>query len=120
MKARLMLATVTLAALTTVAAACGGGGDDGAASASGTGGRLSLVAYSTPQEAYAKLIPAFQKTAAGKDVQFEESFGAAGDQSRAVEAGQKADIVEFALQSDMDRLVDADMVAKSWSQNQYH
>ena len=45
--------TLTLAsvALTAVAlAACGG---------SSSGGGLSLVAYSTPKEAYAALIPAF-------------------------------------------------------------
>ena len=28
--------------------------------------KLSLVAYSTPREAYGKLMPAFQQTAAGK------------------------------------------------------
>ena len=31
--------------------------------------KLSLVAYSTPREAYGKLIPLFQKTPAGKDVE---------------------------------------------------
>ena len=36
---------------------------------------LSLVAYSTPREAYAKLIPMFQKTAPGKDVDFSQSYG---------------------------------------------
>ena len=38
----------------------------GAARVSST--QLSLVAYSTPRAAYGQLIPAFQKTAAGKDV----------------------------------------------------
>ena len=50
------------------------------------GGKLSLVAYSTPQEAYEALIPAFQKTAAGKGVSSQQSYGASGEQSRAVEA----------------------------------
>ena len=40
--------------------------------------KLSLVAYSTPREAYGKLIPAFQKTAAGKDVDFTQSYGSFG------------------------------------------
>src|SRR3982750_731495 len=57
--------------------------------------KLSLVAYSTPREAYAKLIPAFQKTAAGKDVSFSQSYGASGEQSRAVAAGLGADVVAF-------------------------
>src|ERR1044072_9434053 len=59
---------------------------------SGDGGSkpvtLSLVAYSTPQAAYEKIIAAFQKTDAGKNVKFTQSYGASGDQSRAVEAGR--------------------------------
>ncbi len=35
---------------------------------------LTLVAYSTPQEAYEEIIPAFQKTSAGKNVDFEQSY----------------------------------------------
>ena len=34
------------------------------ASARPSGGTISLVAYSTPRDAYAKLIPAFQRHAA--------------------------------------------------------
>lgn len=63
--------------------------------------RLSLVAYSTPREAYAKLIPAFQQTAAGKDVSFTQSYGASGEQSRAVAAGLPADLVAFSLEPDI-------------------
>ena len=55
--------------------------------------KLNLVAYSTPAAVYAKLIPAFNKTAAGKGVGFTQSYGASGDQSRAVAAGQPADVV---------------------------
>ena len=46
--------------------------------------KLSLVAYSTPQAAYKELIAAFQKTPAGKNITFSQSYGASGDQSRAV------------------------------------
>ena len=59
--------------------------------------RLSLVAYSTPREAYNKLIPAFQKTQAGNGVSFSQSYAASGDQARAVKAGLKADIVALSL-----------------------
>ena len=55
-----------------------GGTLAGAAVAAASGTNLSLVAYSTPKAAYAKLIPAFQKTAAGKDVTFTQSYGASG------------------------------------------
>ncbi len=49
--------------------------------------KLTLVAYSTPKEAFSKLIPAFQGTAAGKGVSFDQSYGASGDQARAVDLG---------------------------------
>src|SRR3954454_15317855 len=62
------------------------------ASASGS---LRLVAYSTPREAYAELIKGFNATPAGKDTSFSQSYGASGEQQRAVRAGLKADIVTF-------------------------
>jgi sulfate/thiosulfate-binding protein len=75
---------------------------------------LSLVAYSTPQEAYAQLIPAFQKTPAGQGVKFTTSYGASGSQSRAVAAGLPADVVDFSLSPDITRLVSDGLVAKNW------
>jgi sulfate/thiosulfate-binding protein len=105
---QLRAAIVAVAALTAVAAGCGG-------SASGaTSSKINLVAYSTPAEAYAQLIPAFQKTAAGSGVDFSQSYGPSGDQSRAVDAGQPADFVHFALQPDVQRLVDDGKVASNW------
>lgn len=119
MKTRLLLAVLALAAL--VAAGCGGADDTagGAATAStGKGStKLSLVAYSTPQVVYDEVIPGFRATAAGKGVSFSESFGASGDQSRAVESGLAADVVAFSLAPDMDRLVKAGLVADDWADN---
>jgi sulfate/thiosulfate transport system substrate-binding protein len=80
---------------------------------------LSLVAYSTPQVAYGQIIKAFQATAAGKNVKFTQSYGASGDQSRAVAAGQKADIVAFSAAPDVTRLVTAGLVASTWDSDQY-
>ena len=97
---------------------CGGTSD----SSAGYGGgdtKLTLVAYSTPEEAYKELIPAFNKTSEGKGVSFSQSYAASGEQSRAVEGGLPADVVEFSLEPDMTRLVDADLVDKSWNQNEY-
>jgi sulfate/thiosulfate-binding protein len=79
--------------------------------------KLALVAYSTPQEAYSKLIPAFQATPEGKGVGFSQSYGASGDQSRAVVNGLDADVVEFSFEPDMERLVEAGKVAKDWAAN---
>ena len=64
----------------------------------GSGGTISVVGYSTPQELYEEdAEPAFNQTPDGEGVTFKNSFGASGDQSRAVEAGLPADIMHFAL-----------------------
>jgi sulfate transport system substrate-binding protein len=99
-----------LIALSVIAAACGGS----------SGNTISLVAYSTPQEAYQEIIPAFQKTSAGKGSSFNQSYGASGDQERAVEAGLKADVVALSLAPDVDKLVKAGKVDANWDQNKFH
>jgi sulfate/thiosulfate transport system substrate-binding protein len=80
---------------------------------------LTLVAYSTPREAYEALIPLFQATPEGTGVQFETSFGGSGDQSRAVEGGLPADVVAFSLEPDITRLVKAGLVAEDWNSDEY-
>jgi sulfate transport system substrate-binding protein len=120
-KTRSLIAVLALAALT--AAGCGGaddtaGGAGAATASSGKGStKLSLVAYSTPQVVYDQVIPGFRATPAGKGVGFSESFGASGDQSRAVESGLAADIVAFSLAPDMTRLVKAGLVSDDWAAN---
>jgi len=89
----------------------------GCGSSSGSKDSISLVAYSTPKEAYADLIPAFQKTPAGKGVKFTQSYGASGDQSRAVDSGLHADVVAFSLEPDVTRLVKDGIVDAGWSAN---
>jgi sulfate/thiosulfate-binding protein len=108
---RLVIAIAALGAAIGIAA-CGG---DDSASGSG-GGNIDLVAYSTPQQAFEEgLIPAFQDTDAGGGVDVSTSFGASGDQRRAVEAGQQADLVDFSLEPDMTALVEAGKVAQDWN-----
>jgi sulfate/thiosulfate-binding protein len=97
-------------------AACG---SDAGASSDEEKVTLALVAYSTPQEAYEQIIAAYQKTDEGKNVDFTTSFGGSGDQSRAVEAGQPADVVAFSLEPDMTRLVKAGMVADDWNSDEH-
>src|SRR5512133_3159484 len=111
MKGRATSVAALLVAAALLASGCGGG--------SGGGDRLTLVAYSTPREAYEQLIPAFQKTEAGRGVAFSQSYGASGDQSRAVQNGLAADVVSFSLEPDMTKLVDAGLVAKDWNADQH-
>jgi sulfate transport system substrate-binding protein len=107
------------ALLALVAAGCGGQSSASESGGDGSGGKLRLVAYSTPEEAYKELIPAFNKTPEGKGVSFSQSYASSGEQSRAVEGGLPADVVEFSLEPDMTRLVEADLVDKSWNQNEH-
>jgi sulfate transport system substrate-binding protein len=81
---------------------------------------LSLVAYSTPKDAYAKLIPAFQKTAAGQGVTFSQSYGASSEQARAIVAGLPADVVELSLAPDITTLVQNHLVSRDWDKNKWH
>jgi sulfate transport system substrate-binding protein len=112
-----------LAALAVVAAlvlaACGGSSSS-SSGGGGNGGQVSLVAYSTPQEAYQQIIPNFQKTTAGKGVTFKQSYGASGDQERSVEAGLPADVVALSLAPDVNKLVKAELVAPNWNADPYH
>jgi sulfate/thiosulfate transport system substrate-binding protein len=118
---RLRTRAATAAAFVLLAgpALAGCAGTAASPSSGGSTVTLSLVAYSTPQAAYQKLIAAYQKTDAGKNIKFTQSYGASGDQSRAVAAGLKADIVAFSLEPDITRLVTANLVDKGWNADQY-
>jgi sulfate transport system substrate-binding protein len=90
--------------------ACSGAAGDPASPAK----TVNLYGYSVLEQANKGVISAFEDTDAGKDVDFKESYGASGDQSRAVEAGARADEVHFSLEPDVTRLVDAGIVAPGW------
>src|SRR6476619_7570181 len=98
-------AAVAMMALT----ACGG-----SSGASSGGGTIDLVGFSILEQANKQVISDWQKTSDGKDVDFSQSYGASGDQSRAVIGGQKADIVHLSLEPDVQKLVDAKLVDANW------
>jgi sulfate transport system substrate-binding protein len=119
LKIRTITAVASLVLAGPALAACAGTASSSSGGDSGGSVTLSLVAYSTPQAAYEKLIAAFQQTDAGRNVKFTQSYGASGDQSRAVAAGLKADLVAFSLEPDITRLVTAGLVDKGWNGDQY-
>ena len=79
---------------------------------------LAMVAYSTPKAANEAVEAAFAATPAGKGTTWTESYGASGDQSRAVVGGLKADYVHFSLETDVTRLVKPGLVDASWNTGQ--
>jgi sulfate transport system substrate-binding protein len=118
MRKRSTALLLLLLALPATLSACGSSTSSG--SSGGGGKSLALVAYSTPQSAFAQLIPAFQATPEGKGASFSQSYGPSGEQSRAVVNGLHADVVNFSLEPDVTRLVKAGMVPASWNQNATH
>ena len=121
-----VLSTLLIALIVT---GCGGGGSSSSSATTGEessggssgGAKLSVVGYSTPESVYAETLePAFAKTSQGSGVTFSNSFGASGDQSRAVAAGQPASVVHFSTGSDMERLVEeGEIVSKDWNKGEY-
>jgi sulfate transport system substrate-binding protein len=81
---------------------------------------LTIVGYSIPTSVFPKLTAAYQATPAGNGVKFASSFAASEVQSKAVAAGLPADVVNFSIETDMNRLVDAKLVDKTWANNKYH
>jgi sulfate/thiosulfate transport system substrate-binding protein len=73
MSKRAVAAVLLLSLAALGLAACG---------SSSSSKNLTLVAYSTPQGVYEKLIPAFQATSEGKGVSFSQSYGPSCEQSR--------------------------------------
>jgi sulfate transport system substrate-binding protein len=106
-----------LATATTVLAACSGGSSDvaGGSSAAKADTTLTVVAYAVPEPGWSKIVPAFAATPEGKGVEVTTSYGASGDQSRAVVDGKPADLVNFSVEPDVTRLVKAGKVAADWN-----
>jgi sulfate/thiosulfate transport system substrate-binding protein len=76
---------------------------------------VNVVGYSVVAGVYAKLEASFQKTLAGKNVSFNNSFGASTTQADDVVAGQPADVVNFSAVPDMQLLVDNGIVGQKWN-----
>jgi len=122
---RLVLALGLAVAVVLVVAACGGssdattktsGGADGTGTSdSGSKATLNLVGYSTPEKAYDAINKVYEQSPQGKGIGFKTSFAASGAQSRAVAAGQPADVVAFSTAPDITRLVQAGLVAPNWA-----
>jgi sulfate transport system substrate-binding protein len=113
MTKRIRLAALIAAATTIPAVLSGCAASSGSSSDKNA---VSVVGFSVLKTANEPVIADFQKTSAGKDVKFTTSYGASGDQSRAVAGGLHADEVHLSLEPDVSKLVDAGLVDSSWNQ----
>ncbi|GAA6527525.1 sulfate ABC transporter substrate-binding protein [Intrasporangium sp. DVR] len=120
-----VMSIVTLVSILGLAACTGAGPSDvvdqpgSTHAAAGTKGTVDLFAYAVSKVAFDEVIPAFQRTAAGTGVGFQQSYGASGDQSRKVAAGAEADLVTFSVEPDVTRLVDAGLVDPHWNAGEH-
>ena len=107
-KLKAALAASLLGVMATSACSAGAGASEG--------NEVSVVGFSVLEAANKPIFEAFETTEEGKDVAFKTSYGASGDQSRAVAGGLDADYVHFSLETDVTRLVDAGLVAEDWKE----
>ncbi len=110
-------------------AACGGATTGGATSptaampvANGGPNTIVLGAYSTPREAYGKLIPIFKdqwKKQTGQDLTFQESYQGSGAQARAIAQGFEADVAALSLEADINQIIKAGLITHDWKSGEY-
>jgi sulfate/thiosulfate transport system substrate-binding protein len=112
MTKRMRLAAFVIVATTLPAVLSGCGSSNGSSSSD----KVSVVGFSVLKTANEPVIADFQKTSAGKGVSFTQSYGASGDQSRAVISGLPTDEVHLSLEPDVTNIVDAGLIASSWNQ----
>lgn len=95
-----------------------GGSTNGTAAAGGDeSSTINIVGFAVPEAANKAIAAEWKKTPAGEGVEFVTSYGASGDQSRAVVSGLPADYVHFSVESDVTRLVREGLVAEDWNDN---
>ena len=126
---RIFRASALLFAGLLLLAACGGATTGGTTSptaavpvANGGPNTIVLGAYSTPREAYGKLIPIFKdqwKKQTGQDLTFQESYQGSGAQARAIAQGFEADVAALSLEADINQIIKAGLITHDWKSGEY-
>ena len=115
---------LTLVALTVLAACSSAeGGEDPSADSGPCEPAetpvINFAAYSTPREAYGKIIPAFvsqwKEDNNDQNVIFQESYQGSTTQAANVIAGYEADVVALSLAPDVDQIADAGIITHDWT-----
>src|SRR6266545_3996812 len=116
---------ILLLVLAGLLAACGAAASAPTAAvpvANGGPNTIVLGAYTTPREAYGKLIPIFKeqwKKQAGQDLTFQESYQGSGAQSRAIAQGFEADVAALSLEADINQIIKAGLITHDWKSGEY-
>lgn len=107
------LLALTIVSLLVIAG-CSSSDDNAGGSGGGEDKTINIVGFAVPEAANLAIGEAFAETPEGEGAEFQTSYGASGDQSRAVAEGLDADYVHFSIPPDVTRLVDAGLVAEDW------
>ncbi len=115
-----ILALVVTAALIAACGSSNANSQTGSSQQVGSPGKVTLIlgAYTTPREAYGKIIPLFKKywkDKTGQDVEFQESYLGSGAQARAIVGGFEADIAALSLAGDIKTIQDAGLITHDWT-----
>ncbi len=115
------LFTTFVAVGSLVVGGCAGGSSDvvGGAPPTGEGDGLILVAYAVPKNGWDAIEVAFSADEDGDSNAINADYGPSGNQSRKVVDGAPADIVNFSVEPDMTRLVEAGKVDEDWNTGAY-
>jgi sulfate transport system substrate-binding protein len=119
---KIILKTYLVILIFSLLAGCAGGAAQTGGGAAQQPARLILGAYTTPREAYAEIIPIFQKAwkdKTGQDIVFEESYLGSGAQSRAIVEGFEADVAALSLEADITRIEKAGLITNNWKDGPY-
>ena len=116
---RAFVGVVSLCSLIVAACSIGGEAASGGPCTPPETPVITLAAYSTPREAYGKIIPAFTELWGeehdGQRVIFQESYGASTTQAENMIAGFEADVAALSLAPDLDQVVDAGLITHDWT-----
>jgi sulfate/thiosulfate-binding protein len=93
---------------------CSSSEDTSGAADGGGAETINLVGFAVPEAANKAIAAEWATTEDGRGVEFTTSYGASGDQSRAVVSGLPADYVHFSVASDVTRLVEEGLVDENW------
>lgn len=115
---------IVLASVSFLAACSSAEGGEGLTDASGACEPaetpvINFAAYSTPREAYGKIIPAFvsrwKEAHEDQNVIFQESYAGSTTQAANVIAGYEADVVALSLAPDVDQIAGAGLITHDWT-----
>ncbi|NKY40770.1 sulfate ABC transporter substrate-binding protein [Cellulomonas septica] len=117
------LAIAAVSLLTAAGCASSDAAEPGASGTSDAGAAaepttIDLVGFAVIKSAYDALGEAFAETPEGENVTIAASYGASGAQSRAVIAGQPADVVALSLTPDVQAIADEGLVAEDWASDE--